>query len=274
MLRLITLCLALFTFPLYAAEPSLLIFGDSLSDEGRVYELTDQTLPPYPYYQGRFTNGPVWTEYMEGSRQNYAVGGATSSYANILSDEYPETANTGLQAQVDEFLASNYDPTELANTIVYINIGGNDFLALLDGSSAELERLIPKVVDNIIVAAQRLRAAGAGEIVLFGLPNLAEIPKSQGYSVNQKKLVGFISWKFNQKLLTRAALNRFTYIDIMAFMKELRDPSFGFNPDFFSQACLDEVNQVMCDNPDEYFFWDAVHPTTRVYEILAAELGQ
>jgi outer membrane lipase/esterase len=41
----------------------LVIFGDSLSDIGNVYILTNYTYPiSPPYYQGRFCDGPNWID--------------------------------------------------------------------------------------------------------------------------------------------------------------------------------------------------------------------
>ena len=47
----------------------LTVFGDSLSDTGNVLSLTGDVLPPGPgspvpgpYFNGRFSNGPVWVD--------------------------------------------------------------------------------------------------------------------------------------------------------------------------------------------------------------------
>ena len=42
----------------------LYIFGDSLSDPGNLFDLSGGTIPPLPYFQGRFSNGPVWSDYL------------------------------------------------------------------------------------------------------------------------------------------------------------------------------------------------------------------
>ena len=59
------------------------VFGDSLSDNGNTPKLTGYPMPPSPYVGNRFSNGPVWAEYVPSSlnfgytsNNDYAVGGA------------------------------------------------------------------------------------------------------------------------------------------------------------------------------------------------------
>jgi phospholipase/lecithinase/hemolysin len=41
------------------------VFGDSYSDTGNVYKLSHGAWPlPHPYFHGRFTNGPTWSEHV------------------------------------------------------------------------------------------------------------------------------------------------------------------------------------------------------------------
>lgn len=51
----------------------LYIFGDSLSDQGNIFNITKfanslepqiPIVPNSPYFEGRFSNGPVWTDYL------------------------------------------------------------------------------------------------------------------------------------------------------------------------------------------------------------------
>ena len=49
------------------AQPisTVVVFGDSLSDKGNIYEYTKHRMPAAPgYYQGRFSNGPIWPELL------------------------------------------------------------------------------------------------------------------------------------------------------------------------------------------------------------------
>ncbi|TNF36126.1 MAG: hypothetical protein EP312_02095, partial [Gammaproteobacteria bacterium] len=60
----------------------LVIFGDSLSDTGRLKRRL-HVFPGAPYWLGRFSNGPAWADYLERSAglaiQNHAYGGAVAA---------------------------------------------------------------------------------------------------------------------------------------------------------------------------------------------------
>ncbi|OMH80606.1 Thermolabile hemolysin [Zancudomyces culisetae] len=59
----------------------LVVFGDCMADSGNIYELSENTFPSIPFYNGRFSNGPSWVEnfarILGVSVDNYAYGGAT-----------------------------------------------------------------------------------------------------------------------------------------------------------------------------------------------------
>ena len=71
------------------ADPGVVVFGDSLSDTGNLFAATGGTNPIPPYFNGRFSNGPVWVETLAASLglpvnpsllggTNYAFAGAVT----------------------------------------------------------------------------------------------------------------------------------------------------------------------------------------------------
>src|SRR6478735_2958703 len=68
------------------AYSQVVVFGDSLSDTGNVNNQTFGISPGSAYYQGRFSNGPLWVEdlatslgvaaptYSRGGGRDYAFG--------------------------------------------------------------------------------------------------------------------------------------------------------------------------------------------------------
>src|SRR5690606_31407064 len=61
----------------------LVVFGDSLSDNGNLYAVTGGTNPVSPpYYQGRFSNGPVFTELLGFNAGRYTAGAPVTGSVN------------------------------------------------------------------------------------------------------------------------------------------------------------------------------------------------
>ncbi|MBF2019953.1 MAG: hypothetical protein IGR93_07590 [Hydrococcus sp. C42_A2020_068] len=86
----------------------LVIFGDSISDVNNFYNLSGEAegsfLQPPFYAQGRFSNGPIWVEYLAQDLNfipetidNFALGGSTSGSTNIGFPGIP----AGLEQQID-----------------------------------------------------------------------------------------------------------------------------------------------------------------------------
>ena len=142
------------------------IFGDSLVDNGNAFRATGGIIPPSPpYFNGRFSNGPVWVEGFStelklpaGSNSNFAFGGATSGTGNTIDVALP-----GLTTQLDRFLLLS--PTVNPNQLFAIWAGANDYL----GGGVTNPAI---VVGNLSTATQRLIGAGAQQIIVPNLPDL------------------------------------------------------------------------------------------------------
>jgi phospholipase/lecithinase/hemolysin len=108
----------------------IVVFGDSVSDNGNFYQMSIATwgpewaYPPPPYWEGRFSNGPVWPEYlapdlgMAGLLEDYAVGGATSG------TECNGAPFGGVQNQLVRYFSAHNrcDP----NALYIVWVGHND----------------------------------------------------------------------------------------------------------------------------------------------------
>jgi phospholipase/lecithinase/hemolysin len=106
------LCL-LFPFSTSAfAYSQIVAFGDSLSDNGNMFALTEGTVyetPSPPYYEGRFSNGPVWVDYLA---QDLGIDLVNMAYGGARTDGHPLTAyppettgyDLGFTWQIDQYL--------------------------------------------------------------------------------------------------------------------------------------------------------------------------
>lgn len=156
----------------------IVVFGDSLSDTGNVFALTDLN-PDFPipipasptWFEGRFTNGPVWHEAFAdglgvmpqslpafGGGLNYAFGGA--EYGSGFS----ATGTPNVGTQIDWYLSGippfpflPVSPPGVPSNdqLFVINGANNDFIP--PGPPADPRELADTVVDHITTLA----AAGA-----------------------------------------------------------------------------------------------------------------
>ncbi|KAI0224799.1 hypothetical protein L0F63_006186 [Massospora cicadina] len=79
--------------PLYF--DAIYLFGDSDCDTGNLFQLSNQTDPdPKAYWKGRFSNGPMWPDYLQAKHQlevrNYAYGGAVVNRKNGIVLDVPD----------------------------------------------------------------------------------------------------------------------------------------------------------------------------------------
>lgn len=100
---------------------AVFVFGDSISDTGNVFLATDEAIPVSPpYFEGRFSNGPVWVErfaealglearpILDGGT-NFAVGAARASRDVDFEIDGEEFTVPGILSQVDLFFGSQTD---------------------------------------------------------------------------------------------------------------------------------------------------------------------
>ena len=114
-------------------------FGDSLSDAGNIYALTNGTIPSAPYSQGRFTNGNVWVQDLSVALGLNPVsasltGGTDFAYGDASTGTTPVHAGTfidltGAGGQLTQFHAAN--PVADPNALYTIWIGSNDVSDIL-----------------------------------------------------------------------------------------------------------------------------------------------
>ena len=254
----------------------ILVFGDSLSDTGNYYRLSGGSPPP-PYAKGRFCNGPIWVEYLAASlgmeyqpADNFAVGGATTGTLNsndgFAGKEYP-----GLLDEVASFAARS-PVREPGRALYVVEAGANDFfVALATGTSPAT--LIGTGVVNTISAIQQLRGAGARFILVMNVPDLGVTPMAQGLGEGGPLMLTQLSAGYNQALdlaleqLAQAGIPTIR-LDAFAVLDEMANKPAAYG---FSNVTTPFLLAPPGTSPDQFLFWDPVHPTTGAHEVLAQE---
>ncbi|KOP26360.1 autotransporter [Hapalosiphon sp. MRB220] len=253
----------------------LFIFGDSLSDNGNLYRITGGTIPlSPPYFRGRFSNGPIWVEVLGSylnidatETTNYAVGGSTSGNRNVLSEQLIIPLPS-LSSQINDFTSTpgNLSP----NALFILWAGANDYLIQ---PTAKRTNDTQVVVNNLSNAITTLINQGARNIIVPNLPDLGKTPqeRSQGTADTTTALTKSHNTNLNSALQEIAKNPKVNIIplDINALFNEVIDQPERYGLTNVNDPCFDQQAGTICSNPDEYLFWDQVHPTNRGHEFIA-----
>jgi phospholipase/lecithinase/hemolysin len=240
-------------------------FGDSLTDTGNFYAATGQ--PAAPYYQGRFSNGPVWVEYLANQLgvaaptpsllggTNYAWAGAATG-DGLAGNGVP---NTGMQ--ISTYLASN---SPGATQLFTLWAGANDFLAY-----GQTDPSIP--VANIAGEITTLAHAGAKLVMVPNVPLLGDLPATNTLPESQRDALNQLTSTFDSLLHSELdqlgqTLGITIYQpDINSLLQNaLANPArYGFT-NVTTSALGDGVL-----TGQGYLFWDEIHPTTVGHQLIA-----
>ncbi|MFS0517671.1 SGNH/GDSL hydrolase family protein [Nostoc sp. UIC 10607] len=285
-----------FMLPLKANAASFskfYVFGDSLSDTGNVFAATGGLVAPTtaipqdpPYFQGRFSNEQVWVDYLgeqlglkpspyitlnptiPNQGINFAVGGANSGQGNAVVPNAPLPGvleQVGLLTQQIFQANQKLDP----NALYAVSGGANDYLFGQAINPAQ-------TVQNLSDAVGLLASSGAKNILVFNLPDLGKIPFAfaTGQSGNLTGLTNDHNTRLAEeigKFSNNSDLNLIS-VDVFSLFNQVQaNPGeFGFK-DVATPCVIGTLQTItsVCSQPNDYFFFDSVHPTTGVHKLVA-----
>ncbi|TBO30456.1 PEP-CTERM sorting domain-containing protein [Aquabacterium lacunae] len=263
------------------AASQLVAFGDSLVDNGNTVDYLDVTFPASPYYQGRFSNGPVAVEYMAQqlglSLDDRAVGGAYTGNGNRLAETNPTRlsliASTGTRQQISAYISEKGGAVD-SQALYYIWAGGNDFFTNPTGAT------VASAVGNLAADVSALYAAGARNFFIPNLPDLAttapSLQRDATYQAGARQLtLAFNSYLNNAMngLETQLVGLDVQVYDAYSFLTTLRNgyAARGFN---VTTPCLvTGATPSLCSNPSQYYLWDNVHPTAGVHQAIGTAMA-
>jgi phospholipase/lecithinase/hemolysin len=292
-MKIIFMALAFLFSTLLFAEPlnKIVVFGDSLSDNGNLYEYMKHQLPVSPpYFKGRFTNGPIWVELLtksyystnsKGHLFDYAFGGA-----GVKEDDDSDDGLFTLSREIDSYFLANQDKAD-EHSMFIVWIGSNNYLAIPD----DVEQSLNEVNRGIQHGLQRLVEKGAKHIMVVNVPNLGKTPVARDFDAVDA--LTYLSERHNETL-ERNILNlqnqypdvQWIYFDINVLLNEMiANPArYGFTN--VTDTCYEEavgnpssksiLNLVASVKPqqkkgacDGYLFFDPVHPSAPAHVIMA-----
>lgn len=278
----------------------LVVFGDSLSDPGNAFALTGQfsmrpfsLIPDAPYARGgmHFSNGKTWAELLAKDLHlpsgpafrnpllftNYAIGGARARSSGSGAD---------LGDQISLYLGQHNlaaDP----DALYVVLIGGNDIRDAIvayqtDPSGATSGDIMQAAILSLTDNLQTLIAAGAHNFLIGNAPNLALVPAVLQQGPEAQMLAGGLSISYDSAV-DGIIYNLSTIPDLNVAKLDLFNllQSLVINPQQLSlkdvtDTCItpDVIAHAVCKQPDDYLFWDGIHPTHTVHEFIANQAYQ
>ncbi|KAI8319921.1 hypothetical protein GQ54DRAFT_299002 [Martensiomyces pterosporus] len=289
------------------APPTLHIFGDSLSDIGRLKSKTLGLVPPPPYWNGRFSSGPVWNEYLSlllgYGLDNRAVGAAetTNSHVKLLGFiplDIPSTHD-----QIAEFQSANpnFAQSEASNVdVAFLEIGSNDIISNLGSIAANKETVdsyTEGLSNTIISRLQQLKDVGFKNIFVVNAPAIQYTPIVK--LENRQQAANATVAAYNSKLAQKAnawaqaaGIKTFGVADLGTYVALTLRPSVSsalgivdtkascvggdalnlFEDDNHVEALLkfffDLKDTILCSDPSKNYFFDPLHPNERAHRLF------
>lgn len=268
------------------AYDQVVVFGDSLSDNGNLAQKFGGAVPAAPYDHGRFSNGAVAVEVMAAKLGvplvDYAYGGALTGTGNQFQAQNPLVANTGMLSQVNNYAAGG---AANANSLYVVWGGGNDFLSVISsGNFSNISSVVTTAVTNLVTEVGTLYGAGARDFLVPLLPDLATtfygtsgaIPASLLTSLSTG-FNGALTAQMNNLQAHSAGMN-LTIFDTPTLLAGVRAglaASGGNVTDRCWTGDYAGANSTtpVCANPDQYYLFDKVHPTAYVHEAVGTAMA-
>ena len=247
-----------------SAFDAIVAFGDSLTDTG------NEPAEPYLHYQGRWSNGPLWVEYL-----SVRLGFPYNASNNL--------AHSGAQTDDTYTQVKNYTPTnDISHTLFVVWAGGNDFLQEYKTywfDSAGWARFTSYSAGNLSNAVVNLRSKGARYILVPNTVDVTTIPLLN-------KLPGFLRTylqskvkMFNNKLSRSLTALQATYPDIKIYKADIylgeKTLLKNYKVNGFTKKSIDALaDPTLLDKSfngpgAKYVFWDPIHPTSKAHSFIA-----
>jgi phospholipase/lecithinase/hemolysin len=257
---------------------TIVSFGDSNTDTGNVYNLTNHTWPIVPpYFRGRFSNGLVWIENLGVSNiKNYAYGGATTDNDLIQGYTASDTKPVpGVRQQILIYLnETNINNMNFVRTLYVIWAGGNDYYFNKTISPSSVTASILKGVED-------LRKIGVKHLLIVNQSPIQAMPfiETQEQVVyyrdrtiyhNNNLSIGITKLDYNRK-----QINLYLF-DVYSLVLKIisNESNYSLNT---KDNCWNVLNGnviMLCSNPESYVYIDQYHFTARMHELIGDAVRQ
>jgi outer membrane lipase/esterase len=243
------------------------VFGNSHVDVGNVSLATGGFVPPSPpYFQGRFSNGPVLPEV---AADNLALGPLAPSLAGGTDHAWGgalsllDQGSPSVRSQVLGYLGALGGVAD-PEALYLLEGGGNDLSYALDNLGPEdAEMFVEEAARGMAGSLQMLADAGADRFVVVNAAYMSETSWFCG-SVEADNLVDHFNTTLKEGLSTLNGDLRVVYFDLAAFGRSVSEHFITG-----CQFCVPFLQaEPVCSHPDLLFYWDDVHFSAQVHQLM------
>ncbi len=243
---------------------AIYVFGDSYCDVGNLFIATGGAEPPAPYYNGRFSNGPLWIEHVAGGlglpMTASLNGGTDYAFAGAFATAPQPIPGGGsipsVPQQVELYLSQHGGKAD-PNALYILEGGGNDILDATGGSPGELGLQIASALAG---SELLLRRAGAKHFVIPNLFNVGLLPAGQANAAFDAVAVTATNKYLNEFLAFEDFIEgiHIVRLDVFSLIQSVETDSTHYGFTNITTPCL---TTTLCSDPDHTLFWDTHHPT-------------
>lgn len=285
----------------------IVVFGDSYEDDGAVLRISTAAVEVHipgamvlpsarteaTYWNGRWSNGPTLVEVLARLLHvpltNYAIGGAKSGSGNY--DAWLDYfAETGVAGQIESFALARAQPPD-PNTLYIVSASTNDYgqfhdfhqpgrIPIREAPALTYATLAHRTAHNIKVDVERLIALGARRILVFSAYPITQMPQTTLVDPQVATAEQFTT-AFDRELRRQLRRIPAANVHISIFPIDERMRSVMHHPEEFglhevTHACQVTVPKPMpaCASPATFVWWDEIHPTAAMHEILGQMLRE
>jgi outer membrane lipase/esterase len=253
---------------------AVVVFGDSYSDVGNIFFATGGTIPGPPYYNGRFSNGPLWVEHLASGwgllltpslkgGTDYAFGGAMVTAPVVL----PGGTIPSVPQQVAQYLSDHKGKAD-PKALYILTGGGNDILNATGGSPATLGF---QIAVGLAGAEFLLRQAGAKNFLMPIQFDLSVLPEGKANAAFLSAAVIAENNSLNALLAVEQLIEgiKIHRPNVFGLMKAVQTDATFYGFTDITNPCLNVVLGTVCTMPAYTLFWDAEHPTVFAHSFFA-----
>jgi phospholipase/lecithinase/hemolysin len=236
---LVFLGLSAFTTAYASNFSDIVVFGDSLSDNGNLFAVTSALL-------------------------DFAYGGATTG----LGDE-GDGGNVAqrvlLPGITSQFAAAQSAIAPIASSSLFVVWAGpDDLLGPTPGQENNPVAIANTAANNIINIVKGIQALGGSQILVPGVPALGLTPDYSSVAA----AANLFASTFNADLISGLP-NGATYVDTFNLLENVAANGSAYGFTNTTAPCLSGV--TVCADPNQYLFWDGEHPTEAGQLLLARQ---